>query len=439
VKYRTMPKIIACELAPNYQFKDALIALKSVLALPFTAFGGSNNLKKCKAWFANYFSLEPNQDKQIYFTDSGRTALYLLLKSLNLPIDSQVLVQSFSCVVVPNSVSQAGLKPIVCDINLTDLNFDFWQAKSKITPKTKVWIVQHNLGIVSPDFQKIKKLCHQQGITLIEDCAHCLGAESLQNPAQKVGTLGDASIFSFGRDKVVSSTIGGAVMINKDVKSWKQNLQKEYQKLRQMPLDRELRSLIYPILMLFTIKPLYYWFVGKIVLVVARKLKILEPVYTLEEKRGTSKPARPSHFSDSLARVLHGQLKRFDKFKYHRRQLAQFYSKELYQLRDQIFFPVFHKNCSYLRFPIVFKTPQQKNKVYQALRANKIIPGTWYTASFLPTDFQKNQRNKNILDLDQITNTQQVCQKILNLPTNINTSLKDAQKIIKIIKSCFYS
>ncbi|MCX6760404.1 MAG: DegT/DnrJ/EryC1/StrS family aminotransferase, partial [Candidatus Nealsonbacteria bacterium] len=49
--------------------------------------------------------------------------------------------------------------------------------------------------------------------TLIEDCAHSLGAEY---DGRKVGTFGKAAFFSFSRDKIISSVYGGMVITNDD-------------------------------------------------------------------------------------------------------------------------------------------------------------------------------------------------------------------------------
>ena len=74
-------------------------------------------------------------------------------------------------------------------------------------------MIQHTFGLPA-NINKISAICKEHGLTLIEDCAHCLGAEYNR---QKLGTFGKASFFSFGRDKIISSVSGGAVSINDPV------------------------------------------------------------------------------------------------------------------------------------------------------------------------------------------------------------------------------
>jgi len=71
-----MTKLISTELGPNYQLDDAVVAKLSLLGLQNYA----KAEKECLIWFKNYLGVENNY--RLYFTDNGRTSLYLLLKSL---------------------------------------------------------------------------------------------------------------------------------------------------------------------------------------------------------------------------------------------------------------------------------------------------------------------------------------------------------------------
>ena len=71
----------------------------------------------------------------------------------------EVLVQAFTCVVVTNSVKHTGAKPIYVDIEKDGYNMDVEDLKKKITPRTRVIIVQHTFGIPA-DIEKIMEIFH---------------------------------------------------------------------------------------------------------------------------------------------------------------------------------------------------------------------------------------------------------------------------------------
>lgn len=165
-------KIVSCEIGPNYQVDDAFVALKSL-------FSGSKFKKQkhyCLDWFASYFDLKDSNN--LLFADNGRTCLTLILQNLNLPKDSEILIQPLSCVVLPNSVWQANYQPVLVDTDSQNYNFDLSDLERKITSKTKVMIVQYSFGL-TPDMEKVIKICQKHNLILIEDCAHALGQKVL--------------------------------------------------------------------------------------------------------------------------------------------------------------------------------------------------------------------------------------------------------------------
>lgn len=101
-------------------------------------------------WFRQYFSVS----SAISFV-SGRGALFIILQALGVNKDDEVIIQSFTCAVVPNAIIARGAKPIYVDINLS-LTMDPDKLEKEIT-KTKAIIVQHTFGIPS-DIEKLSQL-----------------------------------------------------------------------------------------------------------------------------------------------------------------------------------------------------------------------------------------------------------------------------------------
>lgn len=112
-----------------------------------------------------------------------------------------------------------------------------------------ILIATHLFGIPNP-------LEKKNGQWLIEDCAQCLGAELER---RKVGTFGDAAIYSFGYDKPISMASGGMLVINNPKLLEKADL-KTHGKIKQVNALIGLRQLgkINNILAERNLKA-YYW------------------------------------------------------------------------------------------------------------------------------------------------------------------------------------
>ena len=237
-----MLKPILIGISPNAQATDVWLALKLLLQpwLWRTGQFTGRLTVKIKAYF-NF--------PYVYLVNSARTALFLGLKSLNLS-QAEVLYPSFTCQVVPQAILKAGLKPVSYKAN---------QIEAKITPKTKVLIIQHLFGIPD-DMVLITSLCKKYQLILIEDLAHSLGATF---KSKKLGSFGEITVLSFGRDKIISSVFGGALLSRKPIKL-------------SLPLPVNywiFKQLLHPLIFSVAV-PTYYWF-GKYLIHLCRKLDLI--------------------------------------------------------------------------------------------------------------------------------------------------------------------
>ena len=145
---------------------------------------------------------------QAFLFANGREGLLALLRSLKLSTDGEVIVQGYTCVVVPNAIEAAGCTTIYADIERDTLNLDCDAVEAAITPKTRAVICQHTFGIPS-DTTRLREICDKHSLILIEDCAHVIPDN--KGPSS-IGKHGDAVLLSFGRDKAISGVTGGAVL-----------------------------------------------------------------------------------------------------------------------------------------------------------------------------------------------------------------------------------
>jgi len=200
-----MTKSIFTALSPNTEVDDVLLAFK-LLFSPWAWKKGDSSLCLEKI-FSEWIGVN-----HCFTFESGRTGLYAILKSLNLSSDDEVLLQAYTCVAVVEPILWNNVKPVFVDIDSESLNTSGIDLEKKITSKSKVLIIQHTFGNPA-DLDELLKIAKKYNLFVIEDCAHAMGAE---HKGKKVGTYGDASFFSFGRDKVISSVFGGIVMTNNE-------------------------------------------------------------------------------------------------------------------------------------------------------------------------------------------------------------------------------
>ena len=134
---------------------------------------------------------------------SCSAALFLALKSLNLPSKARVLMPAFTFAAVPSSVIHADFIPILCECR-DDYRLDLIDFKEKIKTADAV-LISHMRGHTS-DMDIILSECKQADIPLIEDAAHSLGTTW---NGKKIGTIGDIGCFSFQSYKMLNSGEGG--------------------------------------------------------------------------------------------------------------------------------------------------------------------------------------------------------------------------------------
>jgi perosamine synthetase len=407
--------LTSCEIGPNFKMTDGFIALKSLIYSKNKKLGYS---KKVNSFFKEKF---PNHFQPEFFTRSSRTGLYLLLKSLELPTNSKVMLQAFSCVVVPNAVLQAGLIPVIVDINAEHFNLDLNTILNSWNEEVKVLIIQHTFGIAT-DWTDVIKFCKDKNIILIEDCAHSLGAEVIVDGNMvEVGNLGQASFFSFGRDKIVSCTNGGLALIHKNYPEWQARMEKNYSEIKQASLIESLRSLAYICSMAFVLRP-YYGLVGKPLFKILALTQIIGDVYTKEEKKGTSKLINAEKMRLNLFPILYFQLTQLKNFNKHRLEIAKIYSEKLNI--------TYSKGSIFLRFPVKVDSSKYY-KIVTHLKKQQIILGQWYLSPFIPVQSNSASFGYNKTNCPVVENLIQ--NRVLNLPTNINTSTQTARIIAKII------
>ena len=116
-----------------------------------------------------------------------------------------VLTNAFTLAPVPGSIAAIGARPIFVEVteNLT-LDFDDLTAKAQATG-AKVLMLSHMRGHLC-DMEALVALCDRLGVTIIEDCAHTMGAAWNGVPSGRQGRVGCYSMQTY---KHINSGEGG--------------------------------------------------------------------------------------------------------------------------------------------------------------------------------------------------------------------------------------
>ncbi|MCP4632290.1 MAG: aminotransferase class V-fold PLP-dependent enzyme [candidate division Zixibacteria bacterium] len=148
---------------------------------------------------------------KIFLTNSGKTALYLILKAASeiSPDKTEVIIPDYTCWSIPSAVVKAGLKVHPIDIEVENYGISPQSLKEAINKNTLAVVATHLFGIPGK-INEIEKTCREKNVILIDDAAQGLGASLNDRP---LGSYGDAAILSFGRGKNITTLSGGAALI----------------------------------------------------------------------------------------------------------------------------------------------------------------------------------------------------------------------------------
>jgi dTDP-4-amino-4,6-dideoxygalactose transaminase len=345
---------------------------------------------------------------EIFFFNSARGALNFLLMKLDNPGENEVITQAFSCLVIPNAIKFAGYKPIYIDIDET-YNLDTENLKRKINERTRAIIIQNTFGIPTK-IDEILEIAHQNKILVIENLTHSLGAKY---KGRYLGNFGGFALLSFNRNKVISSIIGGALVVNN--KNFLEKIKNSYESLSELS-QKEIQKIIFTGKILYEAKKNYN-FLTKIYLKFLRKSGKTIEMISFSEKQGKKPENYLFKFPEILFPLLLNQLKKLERFNEKRKEVAKIYLEK---------FPLnFVGESIFLRFPILI---ENRDFLLEKFKKENIYLGDWYRCVLDPCSDLK------IFDYEigSCPKAEEITKKIINLPTLIDK--EKAEYIIKNLK-----
>ena len=143
-------------------------------------------------------------------TNSGTSALHLIIRALGIKDGDEVITTPFSFIASSNCILYEGAKPVFADIKSDTLNINPELVEGLITPRTKA-ILAVDVFSHPADWDKLKKITRKHKLFLIEDSAEALGSEY---KGKKCGSFGDAAVFAFYPNKQITTSEGGVILTN---------------------------------------------------------------------------------------------------------------------------------------------------------------------------------------------------------------------------------
>lgn len=142
----------------------------------------------------------------------ARSAFYSILKALDLPKGSEILLTPITIGPMLEVVTALGHVPVFVDVELNTYCADLNDLRAKLASHPPCFLLTYLFGY-TPDIASIRSLCDEAGTFLIEDISHNIGSRVKGKP---LGTFGVAAIHSASLLKYVDGYNGAFALTHSD-------------------------------------------------------------------------------------------------------------------------------------------------------------------------------------------------------------------------------
>jgi perosamine synthetase len=140
---------------------------------------------------------------------SGTAALHIGLRVCGVQPGDEVVVPTYTFTATAEVVTYLGARPVLADVDPVTCNVTAELLDRVVSKRTRAVMPVHVAGLPC-DMDPIMTLARARGIAVVEDAAHALPASYKR---RKIGTIGDATAFSFYATKNVTTGEGGALTV----------------------------------------------------------------------------------------------------------------------------------------------------------------------------------------------------------------------------------
>lgn len=340
--------------------------------------------------------------RRAFLTSSGSAALSATLRALGgISRRTEVVIPAYTCYSVPAAVLDAGMTPVLCDVNPATFDFDEAELARVVSRRTLCVLVQHPFGLLSK-VARARALCRHYGAWVVEDAAQALGVDSRAGAA---GTLGDVGIFSLGRGKGVTCGSGGLIVTNSDRLG--DAIDRTWSSLGQPSPAYALRQLAVLVGMSVFIDPRLYWLPAALPF-----LKLGQTIYptaiTVKQLSGVQ-AGFLEHWADRLASANRA-----------RSANVAYYEQHLH-LPHRPASP----NC---RLPILVADRQERDRLFELSRGRGLGLAIGY-----PTPIHRIPEIAHRFAGAQYPGAERLAACLITLPTHHRLSERDREAIVECL------
>jgi dTDP-4-amino-4,6-dideoxygalactose transaminase len=375
-------------------------------------YSGTNNLKEfflpkinstqINKFFNKLQKTHHASDVALY--SSGRVALFSCLKSMGISEGDEVIVSSFTCIVVINSIIYAGGTPVYTDIDLSNFNQNEDEIISKINKNTKFIILQHTFGIKS-DFTKVRNFIKEHEIKIIEDWAHFYEDGPLQS---------DAIFISSDHSKVVN-TVSGGILITKD-----HIIKDDYKLQLSSNFILEIKTKVTFLLDLMRTSPKNSMNIFNFIYKVFNKLNLTS------FSKNESLLRKPNNYETGMtkfsAKILINQFKNINKNLNHRVDIASILNSHISWYKPE---NISLKKNTWLRYSFLVRNRKEFCRLHKIDERE-----LWFTYPLQGMSYDPKIIN---YDVSLYPNALFASEHIINLPTHLKMSKQDFTKVIESV------
>ncbi len=380
----------------------------------------AGNIERYREEIGRYLGLPPGHVTLFW---KGRVALYAILEALGIATEDEVILPAFTCVVVPNAILYTGARPVYADIEPVTFHLDLAKVETHVTNRTKALLAQNTFGL-APPIDELREIARRRDLFLIEDCAHGFGGAY---KGQKNGTLADASFFSTQWNKPFSTGLGGiAVTPSPEIAA----RLRESEARAERPTLREAANLA---LLLQAHKafarPETYSMAIRTYRALSRRGLVVGSS-EIEETTGTERPqAFLKTITETQARVGLRELARIDEYNYHRRSIAEIYTRALAEMGVPHPVEPTGAEHTYLKYPLFVKN---RDQFIEAAAARGIAVSDWFRSPIHPvmSGWEKWQYLAGSNPIGEEKSA-----RVVNLPTQPGVSPKYAHRVVEFLEA----
>jgi perosamine synthetase len=141
---------------------------------------------------------------------SGTAALHCTMHAAGIGSDDEVIVPAMTFAATANAVLYCGGTPVFADVERDTILIDADDVAKKITARTKAIVAVDYAGQPC-EYSRLRALAEKHDLKLFADACHALGGAL---DSCSIGSLADASTFSFHPVKPLTTGEGGMVTTN---------------------------------------------------------------------------------------------------------------------------------------------------------------------------------------------------------------------------------